>query len=63
MVPTLHELAGIAMLALVTTALLVLPSAGQSHKDSAKSDRTQMLLSAFSIDGIETIPLSSDGAR
>ncbi len=63
MMPTLHELAGIAMLAFVATALLVLPSAGQPHGNTAKSDRVEMLLSAFSIDGIETMPLLSDKAR
>lgn len=62
MMPTLHEFAGIAMLALVATALLVLPSAGQPH-ETAKSDRVDMLLSAFSIDGIETMPPLSDKAR
>ncbi len=59
--PTLQELAGIVMLALLTTALLVFPSAGQSR--GVKNDRVETLLSAFTIDGIETTPLSSDRAR
>ncbi len=63
MIPTLHEFAGIFMLALITTALLVSPSVGRPHTHIVKSDRTQIPLSAFSIDGIETVPLLSRGAR
>lgn len=63
MIPTLQEAAGIFMLALVTTALLVHPSAGHSHGSMKKSDRAETLLSAFSIDGIEIIPLSPGTAR
>ncbi len=59
--PTLHEIAGIAMLAVVATALLVLPSAGQSH--GTKSKPLETLLSAFTIDGVETMPLSSELSR
>ncbi len=59
--PTLHEIAGIAMLAIVATALFVLPSAGQSH--GAKPRPIETLLSAFTIDGIETMPLLSEQAR
>ncbi len=59
--PTLHEIAGIAMLAVVATALLVLPSAGQSHGMKPKPIET--LLSAFSIDGVETISLPSEQTR
>ncbi len=58
--PTLPEIAGITMLALVTSALLVFPSAGKSNDTAANSDRVNMLLSAFSIDGVETVPLLSE---
>ncbi len=63
MIPTLHEFAGIVMLALVTSALLVLPSAGQPHGNTLKSDRVEMLISAFSVDGIETLPPLSARVR
>ncbi|MBX9710292.1 MAG: hypothetical protein K2X60_04600 [Xanthobacteraceae bacterium] len=59
--PTLQEIAGIAMLALVATTLFVLPSAGQSPL--VKADSLQTLLSAFNIDGIESIPLPSEEKR
>lgn len=63
MIPTLQEIAGIFMLALVTTALLVHPSASQSPASAVKSDRPEMWPSAFSIDGVETMPLLSGNAR
>ncbi len=59
--PTRREIAGIAMLAVVATALLVLPSAGLSN--NAKSGTVETLLSAFTIDGIETMPLSQELTR
>ncbi len=61
--PTVQEFAGIAMLAIVATALFVLPSSGQAHKNSGKPDRVETLMSAFSIDGIETVPFLSEKAR
>jgi hypothetical protein len=54
-------MAGIVMLAVVATALLVMPSAGQSN--GLKSTPAETLLSVFTIDGVETMPLSSDPAR
>ncbi len=60
MVPTLQELAGITMLALVTTALLVFPSSGQPRETPAKSVE---IPTSLSIDGVETIPLLSERAR
>jgi hypothetical protein len=60
--PTLQEIAGITMLAIVTTALLVLPSAGKSHATVKPVDATGMSLSALTIDGIQSIPPLSEQA-
>ncbi len=58
--PTLQELAGITMLAIVTTALLVFPSAGKSHDAVKASEPAEISLSALPIDGIQSIPLLSE---
>jgi hypothetical protein len=50
--PTLHKLAGILMLALVTTVLISHPSAG-SHPTPAPIEDPASNLRGFTIDGIE----------
>lgn len=49
--PTLHELAGIFMLALAT-ALISHPSAGSHPPSAPVSERTLANLDGFTIDGI-----------
>lgn len=50
--PTLHELAGIFMLALATTILISHPSAGSHPASASVLEQKFISLEGFTIDGI-----------
>lgn len=53
--PTLHELAGIFMLALATTALISHPSAGSHPAPATVTEPASVSLEGFTIDGIGNV--------
>lgn len=53
--PTLHELAGIFMLALATTILISYPSAGSHPTPAIIEDPAFTNLNGFTIDGVENV--------
>jgi hypothetical protein len=55
--PTLHELAGIFMLALATTALISHPSAGSHPALAPVVEQAHPSLEGFTIDGIQNAAL------
>jgi hypothetical protein len=53
--PTLHELAGIFMLAFATTVLISYPSAGSHPAPAPIEEAAFTNLDGFTIDGIENV--------